>query len=97
MVRTLFTADTKLLTSHFLDSDTLIREAYLVSPSHINQSTHWKMEPLKGIWMGYEPERMHQIAYLYELLDGSRYVFSELSTSEVDLVDVRCLIEFSRS
>ena len=93
-VRSFITADAAVLMSHFLDSDTWVREAYLVSPSHINQSKQWKMEALKGVCVGHEPESMHQIAYLYELHNGSRYVFSELATLEADLVDVRRLIEF---
>ena len=93
-VRSFITADAAVLMSHLLDSDTCVREAYLVSPSHINQSKQWKMEALKGVCVGHEPDSMHQIAYLYELHNGSHYVFSELATVEADLVDVRRLIEF---
>lgn len=61
----------------------------LVSPGYLNNSDHWKMEPLKEIWQGIDPgTKNKQKAYVFVLKDNSRYTDSALDTTEEKLLSL---------
>ncbi len=67
-----------------------VLQAYLVSPGHLNESDKWKMEEISCIKSGLEPER-DQLAYIYELENGHRYIESALGSKETDLRDINTI------
>jgi len=69
------------------DLSVQVLQAYLVSPGHLNESDKWKMEEISHIKSGLEPER-DQLAYVYELENGHRYIESALGSKEADLRDI---------
>ena len=64
-----------------------IAEISLVSPTHMNGTNHWAMEPLAQILRGKESKLEHeQFGYVFVLRNGQRYTVS-LSNCEDDLSD----------
>lgn len=46
----------------------------VVTPSHLNETHSWKMEPLKAVWMAEELSVPGvQVAEIYETGDGVKY------------------------
>ncbi|MFK5915562.1 MAG: hypothetical protein QM484_14440 [Woeseiaceae bacterium] len=67
-----------------------IEQIYLVSPSHINKSNKWMMEPIEAIFVGLEPD--HELyAHVYVVEKGSRYMDSGLGSKENELRDIQPL------
>ncbi len=66
----------------------------LVSPGHLNGSDRWKLEPLAEIWEGIEPGTDVQMAHVYVLKNGARYLDSGLASSESELRNLRRLLAF---
>ncbi|MCP3849852.1 MAG: hypothetical protein GY694_06390 [Gammaproteobacteria bacterium] len=65
-----------------------IKEVSLVSPGHMNKSSHWQMGLLDEILVGREPNLNHeQYGYIFVLNDGQRYIVS-LNKSEGELIDI---------
>lgn len=63
-------------------------ELRLVSPGWLNGSGGWKMEVLREVWRGVEPE--HPVTTLvFVPLGGGRYVDSEFRTDAAMLRDLR--------
>ncbi|MDH6186543.1 hypothetical protein [Polaromonas sp. CG_23.6] len=53
-----------------LEIDSLL----VVTPSHLNGTRSWKMEPLKAVWMAEEPSVPGvQVAEIYETEEGVKY------------------------
>lgn len=65
----------------------------LVSPGHMNKQGRWQMDPLKEIIEGVEPDTEGQKAYVYVLENGERYVRSNMSMLETDLIDVKVIFK----
>ena len=74
------------------DKDTHIDSVYLVSPSHLNKSPHWQMEPIQKILVGLEPE-CDQYRYIFILQNGNRYFDSGLCNKESELRSLTTLFE----
>lgn len=73
-----------------------VKQVYLVSPWHMNESSLWEMNQIKYILEGNEPEPNHeQSAYVYVLTNNKRLVDSSLGTKENNLLDVRLLRKFA--
>lgn len=68
-----------------------IEHVYIVTPKHMNGSSHWKMESLKEIWEADEPENRGQHAHIFKLGDGKEYVDSGLGTPASILTNKICL------
>ena len=63
----------RMIAAHALGQ--LVIDAILVvTPSHLNDTRSWKMEPLKAVWMAEEPTTpgMH-VAEIYETGEGVKY------------------------
>lgn len=58
---------------------------HVVTPSHLNGSNSWKMELLQAVWMAQEPNAPGQLAEIYEIHGGAKYVYSMMETSIDDL------------
>ena len=69
------------------DDQINIQQAYLVSPGYVNSTDQWRIEPIKEIFSGIEPE-YEQMSYIYVLENGGRYVCSDLNSKEEEL---RCI------
>lgn len=65
-----------------------ITEIQLVSPSWLNGSDRWKMEPLKEVLRGREPAPSGQLVSVYVMHSGARYT-SSIGASETDLSDLK--------
>lgn len=77
------------------DNGSIIDEAYLVLPSKLNISIHWRMDAVKCILIGYEPHVKHmQEVYIFELMNGERHVDSRFESKESDLLNISILCEF---
>lgn len=75
-------------------SNTKILEVNLVSPDHVNNKGAWKMDPLKEIWVGYEPDTEHQQeTEIFVLKDGNRYTYSPLSTDEENILEKKLVFK----
>jgi len=77
--------------------DKIIEEIYIVTPDHINGSSHWQMELLKEIWEGSEPEHIDQISHIYRLDNGKEYVDSGLGSLAVNLLNKKCIFTCNNS
>ena len=61
-------------------------EVYLVSPGYMNGESRWKMDILKEIIIGNEPESpANRLTYIFVLNDNIRIVYSDSDTSEDSL------------
>ena len=63
----------------------------LMSPGHLNGTDGWKLEALAEIWEGAVPKTEGQVAQVYVLKNGTRYVDSALDTPESELLNKRCV------
>jgi len=71
-------------------AEVVIEEVQLVSPGHMNGSGRWRMDRLDSIHIGSETsDGAHwQLAYVYVLSNGERYLDSALAESENELRDI---------
>lgn len=63
----------------------------LVSPSRMNKSDDWHMEPLREIWCGRDPVHGDKI-FVYTLADGRNYVDSIRPVECSELQDLECVV-----
>ena len=64
-----------------------ITDISLISPPRMNNQGCWKMDKLKEIWVGYEPNiEGIQESTIFVLENNKRYIQSALSTSEKKLL-----------
>jgi len=69
-------------------------DVYLVSPNYMNGGKGWKMETLKEIHMGYEPDSEYeQESHVFVLDNGNRYVHSYMNSEEDDLTRKELIFE----
>ena len=68
--------------------DVNINEVNLVSPAYLNGKNSWTMDVIKEIWTAIEPKsKTKQLAFIYILQSGNRYVDSSFDTNEADLIN----------
>ena len=70
-----------------------VSQLFLVSPSHLNESDEWKMEPLAGIWCG-KPE--NGMTLKYELADGRHYIDAFGLNDAPPDEDLTCMVVFNQ-
>lgn len=63
----------------------------LVSPGRVNHSDAWKMDALKEIWCGRDPESQDSV-FIYELDDGRRYIDSHRAVDCSELLELECIV-----
>lgn len=63
-----------------------VESLLIVSPSHINGTSHWAMDVVHKVWTAHEPEHESLHASVYETSSGRRYTNSALGTPAEDLV-----------
>ncbi len=63
----------------------------LVSPSRMNKSDDWLMEPLREIWCGRDPGHGDKV-FVYTLADGRQYVDSIRPVECSELLDLECIV-----
>lgn len=54
---------------------------YLASPSHMNKTGYWQLNPLAAFWTGEEPNAPGHLSDVYETADGKMHLMSMLGTS----------------
>lgn len=59
----------------------------IVSPSYINGSGRWRMDPLEEIWICADEEHQGQYIYKYVLENGARYSESAPYKAKEDFFD----------
>lgn len=59
----------------------------IVTPGHMNGTTHWKMEVLRAVWSAPEPDAPGHCADVFETNDGFFYSHSMLGTAIDGLKD----------
>ena len=87
--KTVFLADIRSVeqfVSNECSESILFDAVQIVTPGQINGSTHWKMEPLKAVWLSSEPG-MDQTADIFETFDGVFYSNSTLGTPVNELTE----------
>lgn len=72
-----------------------MKSLMLVSPSRLNKSNGWLMEPLAKIWDARIGETDHH-AQIFELAGGTKYIDSFQDLELTQLCDVRCIVRFRR-
>lgn len=65
----------------------------IVTPCHMNGSDHWKMEPLKELWLAWSPKPKNSYTHIFILENGKRYVEPDIGTSENKLTDRQLLLK----
>lgn len=65
----------------------------LMTPGHMNGAGRWQLEPLAEIWQGTVPKMEGNVAHVYVLKDGRRYVEQAFDATEEELLDKRCVLE----
>lgn len=68
-----------------------ISELMLVSPSYLNHTEGWLMEPLTEIWHGRLNNDSDDYAFIYFLASGKRYVDSLESHDFLKISELKCL------
>lgn len=68
----------------------------LVSPSRMNETEDWLMEPLREIWCGRDPGHGDKV-FVYTLDDGRHYVDSLRAVECADLLDLECVVSIRES
>lgn len=76
-----------------LQDDIQVDQLLLVSPSRLNQTNNWQMEPLSEVWRGRASDNGFYI-YVHVLQDGRRYVSSPFPVDEASLQDLKKIIDF---
>lgn len=71
-----------------------VSQLILVSPSQINKSSGWLMEPLVEIWSGRHPVQCDKI-FIFTLADGRQYFDSPQSIEYSQLRDLECLVNMN--
>lgn len=75
------------------DESVRVSDVFLMSPARINGSSDWKLEPLSAIWVGHEKDQnRQQFAYVFELVDGSRYLDASIASSEAELANIQLIV-----
>jgi len=70
-------------------------EVSLASPGRLNHTNRWKLEPLKEIKVGFEPELTNgQDAKIYILKNGKQYIDSSLDTPLKKLKNVESIFRY---
>lgn len=70
-----------------------IVSADLMTPGHVNGTGRWQLEPLCEVWQGTVPKMEGEVAHVYVLKDGRRYVEQAFDATEEELLDKRCVLE----
>lgn len=70
-----------------------VTQLMLVSPSRLNKTETWQMEPLCEVWRG-RSTKNNAAVVMYRLTDGRRYVDSSESSEPSELVDLDCVVSF---
>jgi hypothetical protein len=71
-----------------------IREVHLVTPAHMNHSAGIEMERLSKISIGYEPEKIEQEAYIFQVMRKKDYVDSTRGTPAIYLCNISPICSF---
>jgi hypothetical protein len=71
-----------------------VTAVYLVTPAHMNHSAGLEMERLSKISIGYEPEKIEQEAYIFEVIRKKDYVDSTLGTPAIYLCNISPICSF---
>ena len=91
---TIFISDLDYLLYLKNSSEINLYDVYLVSPNQTNGGKCWKMELLKEIHIGYEPDpKYEQEALIFTLDNGDRYVHSYMDSDEDDLTRKELIFE----
>jgi len=88
----LFVSNIRDLVSMNNEAFIQIEQIYLVSPAHLNNTEKWMMEPIREIMVGLEPKH-DQLAHVYIVENGNRYLDSALGSQEKELRDVKTVYE----
>ena len=71
-----------------------ISSVLLLSPGRINGTDCWKLEALDSVLAGIECKKAHQqIAYVFALKSGDRYLDALFATKESELRSIKLLAE----
>ena len=62
------------------DADSIVESVLVVTPTWLNGTTTWQMEPLAAVWVGEEPPRMGEMVEIYETQAGRMYSLSYIET-----------------
>lgn len=73
-------ADVEGLTQMGAEGQPRLDSVLIVTPSHVNGTDSWKMEPLQAVWMAEEPSVSGQVVKIYETCAGVKYARSMLGT-----------------
>lgn len=67
-----------------------VTQTAIVTPAWMNQSDGWKMETLKEMWVGSEPDaKGGNTATVCVTVQGSKHVISAIDTPEDELTNLR--------
>lgn len=79
---------------HQCSTEIKVRQLMLVSPGSLNQTGHWRMEPLKEIWRGQLTDGGNQID-MFRLADGRHYINCHIQYLDLSQIsDLTCLASF---
>jgi len=59
----------------------------LMTPGYMNGSGRWQLETISEVWRGEVPKIKGEVAYIYVLKDGRRYVEQAFNVTEDELLD----------
>ena len=62
------------------DADSIVESVLVVTPTWLNGTTTWQMEPLAAVWVGEEPLQMGEMVDVYETQAGKMYSLSYIET-----------------
>jgi hypothetical protein len=63
----------------------------LVSPSQLNKTDDWQMEPLREIWCGRDPDHGDKV-FVYTLVSGRQYIDSIRAVEYAELQDLERVV-----
>jgi len=91
---TIFVTELEHLLQLNNESDITLYDIYLISPNHLHGGKGWKMETLKEIHIGYEPDAEYeQEAHIFVLDNKNRYVHSYMDSTEDELTKKKVIFE----
>ena len=61
-------------------ADSIVESVLVVTPTWLNGTTTWQMEPLAAVWVGEEPLQMGEMVDVYETQAGKMYSLSYIET-----------------
>ena len=89
----MFLVDIHQILNMYMADNIDIIEAYLVSPSYINNTGCWKMDKLKEIW-GVNTELLNNLGLTYVMEDGREYAYSSSGLENENIKKENLLIRF---